>query len=104
MAIGRTFPKLSKKAQRGLEVGDKRHDSKSLNPDEIGKEISAPGPHRIWFVVDAFRIGLTRAHIHAETGIDPWFLAQIEQIVQQEQALQECALEELSADGLRRLK
>ncbi|CCD28859.1 carbamoyl phosphate synthase, large subunit [Candidatus Glomeribacter gigasporarum BEG34] len=104
MAIGRTFQESFQKALRGLEVGVDGLDSKSLNPDEIGKEISAPGPHRIWFVADAFRIGLTRAHIHAETGIDPWFLAQIEQIVQQEQALQECALEELSADGLRRLK
>ncbi len=104
MAIGRTFQESFQKALRGLEVGVDGLDEKSTDRDEIGEEIGEPGPDRIWYVADAFRIGLSLAEIYQETHIDPWFLAQIEQIVLKEQALRTRSLESLSADELRELK
>src|ERR1700758_1710829 len=86
MAIGRTFQESFQKALRGLEVGVDGLDSKSADPDEIIREIGEAGPDRIWYVGDAFRIGMTQQEIFEETSIDPWFLAQIEQIVLKEKA------------------
>ncbi|MCM3465841.1 hypothetical protein M3660_23245, partial [Bacillus licheniformis] len=84
MAIGRTFQESFQKALRGLEVGVDGLDEKSTNRDEIAIEIHEPGPDRIWYVGDAFRIGMTAEEIFAETAIDPWFLEQIEQIILKE--------------------
>ncbi|MCX8566346.1 MAG: carbamoyl-phosphate synthase large subunit [Glomeribacter sp. 1016415] len=104
MAIGRTFQESFQKALRGLEVGADGLDEKATDLDEIGKEISKPGAERIWYVADAFRSGLSLLEIHQETHIDPWFLAQIEQIVLKEQALKTRSLESLSVDEWRELK
>ncbi|MGI4855976.1 MAG: carbamoyl-phosphate synthase large subunit [Janthinobacterium lividum] len=104
MAIGRTFQESFQKALRGLEVGVDGLDEKTTDRDEIVQEIGAAGPDRIWYVGDAFRIGMSVEEIHAETAIDPWFLAQIEQIVQMEKALGGRTLDSLSYDELRHLK
>ncbi|MGI4985402.1 MAG: carbamoyl-phosphate synthase large subunit, partial [Janthinobacterium lividum] len=104
MAIGRTFQESFQKALRGLEVGVDGLDEKTTDRDEIVQEIGAAGPDRIWYVGDAFRIGMSVEEIHAETAIDPWFLAQIEQIVQMEKALDGRTLDSLSYDELRHLK
>ena len=97
MAIGRTFQESLQKALRGLETGVDGLDEMSSDRDEIIEEIGEPGPDRIWYVADAFRLGMTQEQVHEETGIDPWFLAQIEQIVHMEKRLAGRAL--VSLDG-----
>ena len=104
MAIGRTFQESFQKALRGLEVGSDGLDEHSSDRDEIVEEIGEPGPDRIWFVADAFRIGMTLDQVFDETAIDPWFLAQIEELVRIEGRLQGRTLAELTADELRYLK
>jgi carbamoyl-phosphate synthase large subunit len=104
MAIGRTFQESFQKALRGLEVGVDGLDEKSRDRDEIVREIGEPGPERIWFVADAFRVGLSVAEVFAETAIDPWFLAQIQEIVFIEQRLADRTLASLTAEELRFLK
>ena len=48
--------------------------------EELEKELGEPGPERIWYVGDAFENGFTLDEVHALTHIDPWFLAQIQEI------------------------
>ncbi len=104
MAIGRTFQESFQKALRGLEVGADGLDEQTTDRDEIVEEIGAPGPNRIWYVADAFRVGMTVAEVHEETAIDPWFLAQIEELVRIERRLAGRTLASLAADELRFLK
>lgn len=70
----------------------------------IRHELGTPGPERILYVADAFRIGMSRDDIHAVSKIDPWFLAQIEDLIGEEQALAGRKVEELDYAELRRLK
>ena len=104
MAIGRTFQESMQKALRGLETGVDGFDEKSSERDAIENELADPGPDRIYYVADAFRCGITVDEVHDLTHIDPWFLAQIEDIVHQEKALTGRTLEQLDAEALRRLK
>ncbi len=104
MAIGRTFQESFQKALRGLETGIDGLSERSSDREEIVQEIGEAGPERILYVADAFRIGLSLQEVFEETAIDPWFLAQIEQLVQTEQALAGRALSSLSAEELRFLK
>jgi carbamoyl-phosphate synthase large subunit len=104
MAIGRTFQESFQKALRGLEVGADGLDEKTTDPETIGTELRDVGPDRIWYVADGFRSGLTLDEIHAATRIDPWFLAEIEDLVRRERALGARALESLSRDELLELK
>lgn len=104
MAIGRTFQESFQKALRGLETGINGLDERSTDSDEILEEISAAGPERILYLGDAFRIGMSLADVYEETGIDPWFLAQIEELIKLEQALADRPFESLSAQELRYLK
>jgi carbamoyl-phosphate synthase large subunit len=104
MAIGRTFQESFQKALRGLEVGSDGLDEHSTDRDEIVEELGEPGPDRIWFVADAFRIGMTLAEVFEETAIDPWFLEQIEELVQIEGRLRQRRLADLSSEELRYVK
>src|SRR5471032_1499106 len=104
MAIGRTFQESFQKALRGLEVGVDGLDEKTTSRDEVIREIGEPGPDRIWFLGDAFRLGLTAEEIFEETAIDPWFLAQIEQIVSKEKALSGRTVESLTKEEMLYLK
>ncbi|MFN0186478.1 MAG: carbamoyl-phosphate synthase large subunit [Aquabacterium sp.] len=108
MAIGRTFQESLQKALRGMETGidglssmDEVHGG---DRDEIVEAIGNPGPDRLLFVADAFRIGMSLDEIHDETAIDPWFLAQIEDLVKLEQVVQARQLASLSTAELRFLK
>src|SRR5690606_39550435 len=67
-------------------------------------ELGEPGPERIWYVGDAFAQGFTLEEVHQLTKIDPWFLAQIKQIVDIELALEQKTLADLDHDTLRELK
>ena len=104
MAMGRTFQESFQKALRGLETGIDGLSERSTDREEIVQEIGEAGPERILYVGDAFRIGMSLQEVFEETAIDPWFLAQIEQLVQHEQALKGRALVDLSRDELRFLK
>ncbi len=89
MAIGRTFQESLQKALRGLEVGVDGFTPKLdlSQPDPVGKlrnELSNPGPDRIWYIGDAFRMGLSVDEIYLLSGVDPWFLVQIEDIIKSE--------------------
>ena len=81
MAMGRTFQESFQKALRGLEVGVDGMNEKTQDREVLEKELGEPGPERIWYVGDAFAMGLSVDEVFALTKIDPWFLVQIEQIV-----------------------
>jgi carbamoyl-phosphate synthase large subunit len=104
MAMGRTFQESFQKALRGLETGIDGLSERSSDREEIVQEIGEPGPERILFVADAFRIGMSMQEVFEETAIDPWFLAQIEQLVKIELSLAGRTLASLSTDELRLLK
>jgi len=104
MAIGRTFQESLQKALRGLEVGVDGFNLKSVDPDKIGDELAYPRAERLWYVADAFGIGMTLEELHGYTKIDPWFLSQIKEIVDLELRLEQHALADLSRDELRELK
>lgn len=104
MAIGRTFQESLQKALRGLETGVDGLDEKTDNLETIGMELANPGPERIWFIADAFRCNMSIDEVHQLTHIDIWFLAQIEDLVRQEQALTDTKLATLNKQTLRKLK
>ena len=104
MAIGRTFQESFQKALRGLEVGVDGLNQKTTDRETIEKELGEPGPDRIWFVGDAFENGFSIEEVHALTHIDPWFLAQIKDIVDTEMVLDDMSLEDIDASRLRGLK
>lgn len=104
MAIGRTFQESFQKALRGLEVGVDGLDELTTDVDQIEKELSVPGPERIWYVGDAFRAGLSVEDVHKLSKIDPWFLVQIQDIILREQALVGRNLADLDRDMLFQLK
>ncbi len=104
MAIGRTFQESFQKALRGLETGADGLDEITTDLDVLETELGDPGPERIWYVADAFRCGLSFEQIQGDTHIDPWFLAQIEDLLRQERELKGRHLEEIDAGALRTLK
>ncbi|MDR1368031.1 MAG: carbamoyl-phosphate synthase large subunit, partial [Candidatus Accumulibacter sp.] len=104
MAIGRTFQESFQKALRGLEIGVDGMNQRTTDREELERELGEPGPDRIWYVGDAFEIGFTLDEVYALTRIDPWFLAQIEDIVRIEMLLDDMALDEIDAPALRELK
>lgn len=104
MAIGRTFQESFQKALRGLEVGVDGLDEKTTDLDTITKEIGVPGPERIWYVGDAFRAGLSVDQVFAISKIDPWFLVQIKDIIDREQALKGKHIADLDKTALLQLK
>jgi carbamoyl-phosphate synthase large subunit len=109
MAIGRTFQESLQKALRGLEIGISGLDEIiDLNADEaldkIHREMRHPGPDRLRYVADAFRIGMSLTEIHDVCKIDPWFLAQLEDLVLSEKALATKTLSTLKTGELYKLK
>ena len=104
MAIGRTFQESFQKALRGLEVGVDGMNEKTQDREVLEKELGEPGPERIWYVGDAFAMGMSVDEVFALTKIDPWFLVQIEQIVKIELELETTSLDALDAKTLRVLK
>ncbi len=104
MAIGRTFQESFQKALRGLEVGVDGMNEKTQDREVLEKELGEPGPERIWYVGDAFAMGMRVDEVFALTKIDPWFLAQIEQIVKIELELETKSFEQIDAVTLRALK
>ncbi|MES2830786.1 MAG: carbamoyl-phosphate synthase large subunit [Pseudomonadota bacterium] len=104
MAIGRTFQESFQKALRGLEVGVDGMNEKTTDRETIEEELGEPGPERIWYVGDAFAHGFTLEEVHQLTHIDPWFLAQIKEIVDIELWLETQQLQAIDKATLRKLK
>ncbi|MHB1429275.1 MAG: carbamoyl-phosphate synthase large subunit [Rhodocyclaceae bacterium] len=104
MAIGRSFQESLQKALRGLEVGVDGFNLKSVDAETIDEQLARPGPDRLWYVADAFGIGMSLERLHALTRIDPWFLVQIEEIVKLELAIEQRTLDSFGNDELRGLK
>jgi len=113
MAIGRTFQESLQKALRGLETGvhglDEilpKHSDKSATgiQKKLERELSIPGPERLWYVADAMRAGWSLEKIHQLSAIDPWFLTQLADLVREEQQLQAEGLDSLNAQRLYQLK
>ncbi|MGX2947667.1 carbamoyl-phosphate synthase large subunit [Frederiksenia canicola] len=104
MAMGRTFQESLQKALRGLETGICGFNLLSEEPEKIRRELANPGPNRILYVADAFGAGFSLEEVHHYSKIDPWFLIQIQDLVQEELALEKKQFSDLDRDELRRLK
>ena len=110
MAIGRTFQESLQKALRSLEIGTDGLDpivKLPLNEDDLQRmreELRMPGPQRIRYVADAFRAGMKFSEVHALSRIDPWFLAQIEDLLREEATVQKQGLTAFERDRVRALK
>jgi carbamoyl-phosphate synthase large subunit len=105
MAIGRTFQESLQKALRGLEVnsaGFESFASQKSDANVLYNRLAQATPERIWYIGDAFRSGMGRKEIFELTNIDPWFLAQIEDIIDEESKI--TPLESLDKETLFRLK
>jgi carbamoyl-phosphate synthase large subunit len=112
MAIGRTFQESLQKALRGLETGVNGLDER-ISPeldktstevrDLLRYQLQNPGPERLWYIADAFRAGWTIEEVQKFTSIDPWFLIQIVNLVDEEASLCIGCLENLQPDRFRAL-
>jgi len=110
MAMGRTFQESLQKALRGLEIDiagfdeiDDRIETETER-DRLRHELRIPGANRLRHVADAMRNGFSVEEIGSITGIDPWFLVQIEDLIRDEQALRGKELSALTQASLRALK
>src|SRR5262249_896813 len=92
------------KALRGLEVGVDGFNLKSVDMDKIEDELAYPRAERLWYVADAFGVGMSLEDIHRFTKIDPSFLVQIKDLVDTELEIQKKTLADYGAQELRGLK
>src|SRR5260221_152218 len=104
MAIGRNFQESLEKALRGLEVGVDGFNLKSVDMEKIGDELASPRGERLWYVADAFGVGMSLEDIHRFTRIDPWFLVQIKDLVDTELEIETKSLADFGEVELRALK
>ena len=110
MAMGRTFQESLQKALRGLEIGIDGLDemgppaSTEAERDHIRHELRIPGADRLRYVADALRGDFSFDDVAKITRIDPWFLAQVENLVLTEQAVAKQGIGSLDATRLRALK
>ncbi len=109
MAIGRTFQESIQKALRGLETDKTGFDSIfNLNSLKARKKIKNfignPGPDRLWYIGDAFRLGMSVEEIFHITKIDKWFLTQIQDIIIEEKLIVRYGFDALKKDRLFELK
>ena len=109
MAIGRTFQESLHKALRGLETGIDGFDelvdlARDDALDILRRELREAGADRILYLADALRAGLDLEEIHGLTRIDPWFLVQIEELIQLEAEVRDQGVSGLNANRVRSLK
>ena len=112
MALGRTFQESLQKALRSLDTGlagldeivagCRRDGDGTL--DRVRRELREPGPQRLRYLADALRLGMDLGEAHRLSRIDPWFIAQIADLVDEERALAALDLDRLDSGVLRRLK
>ena len=110
MAIGRNFQESLQKALRGLETGISGLDeicgpiATDLDRDHLRRELRIPGPDRLRYVADAMRHGYSYEDVAFVTGIDPWFLVQIADLVNVENEIRSKGLPGLNATMMRAIK
>ncbi len=110
MAIGRTFQESLQKALRGLETGLDGLTEQIVLPltedteNKLTYELRSPGANRLLYTADAMRAGWSIEKIAGLTGIDPWFLAQLEDLIREEGLTQSQGLGALNVERLRLLK
>ena len=109
MAIGRTFQESFQKALRGLEVGVDGLDPMHEEYDEehlsvLASELQEPGPNRVWYVGDAMRLGHSMEELFSSTAIDPWFLAQLKQLIDMETDIASMKLNSIDTQTMRAIK
>ena len=110
MAIGRNFQESLQKALRGLETGINGLDeicgpiATDIERDHLRQELRIPGPNRLLYVADALRHGYSYEDVAFVTGIDPWFLVQIADLVNVENEIREKGLPGLNAAMMRAIK
>lgn len=110
MAIGRTFQESLQKAMRSLEIGSHGFEPQlgNLEGSERANRLSAalrvPKADRLWYIGQAFREGLTVADVHEATGIEPWFLAEIEDLISTEAQVAGLSLDSINEDQMFALK
>jgi carbamoyl-phosphate synthase large subunit len=110
MAIGRTFQESLQKALRGLETGITGLDelitsiAHETDRDRLRHELRIPGANRLRYVADAMRLGYSIMDVAKVTAIDPWFLAQVGDLVATEQEIRDAGLPGLNAKLLRNVK
>ena len=103
MAIGRTFQESLQKAMRGLEIGMVGFDPiiDQSDPEWRGvlkRELRNPSSHRLWYVADGFRTGMSIEDLFELTKIDHWFLAEIEDLILAEAELTTRSASSLTKD------
>ena len=107
MAIGRNWQESAQKALRGLETGltgfDELEHLAGATIEEIEAALSRPTPDRLLVAADALRAGMSVDRIHQIAKFDPWFLRQMQELVQEEAKVKANGLP-TSADGFRHLK
>ncbi len=96
MAIGRTFKESFQKALRSLEIGHAGLERPAVPEGQAGLEelwgqIEVPRPGRPWAVAEAFRRGVSVEEVARRSRIDPWFLRNLQEIVEAEEALRSAA-------------
>ncbi|MCX8072960.1 MAG: carbamoyl-phosphate synthase large subunit [Candidatus Binatia bacterium] len=111
MAIGRTFKESLQKAIRSLEIDSYGFDARGRGPAaanqaELEQKLRRPNARRLWYLAEAFRAGMSVEQVHALSRIDPWFLANVKQIVDAEERIkvEGRGNGRLSATTLRRAK
>lgn len=87
MAIGRTFKEALCKAIRSIEIDSYGFEHMDATIEETKMKLKTPNSERIWFVAHAFRLGMGIQEVYELTGIDPWFLNNIRQIVEMERTI-----------------
>ena len=104
MAIGRTFQESLQKAMRSLEIGSHGFEPQleglegAAREQRLSEALRVPKADRLWYIGQAFREGLTVKDVHEATGIEPWFLAEIEDLMATEGLVAEANLSDLNAD------
>jgi carbamoyl-phosphate synthase large subunit len=109
MAIGRTFQESLQKALRGLEIGVDGLDPIDLDASHLADEtllgqLREPRGERLWYLADAIRRGFNDERLYKATHIDPWFLAEIRELVEIEEELKKKKLPDLDRQELFELK
>jgi len=98
MAIGRTFKESLQKGLRGLEIGhvglDNKLDFRAISEEKIEQRLKEPNASRIFYVKYALQKGFSPEKIHVLSKIDPWFIANIKELVDFEEALKKGFLKE----------
>lgn len=109
MAMGRTFQESLQKAIRGLEVGKSGLDpivdiKRSDARDIIVRELRNVGAERLWYIADAMRLGMSVDEIFENTQVDRWYLAQLEELIQIEQSIEDQKLTSITAEQMYQIK